>query len=362
MAWLKPEGPFCDGVINVGTADLPSWLIIGSERALLVDANMVYLGDALLANLARHLPAGRRLDGILLTHAHFDHVGGIPRLRRAYPDLVVFGSPAAAQVFGRNGARQLIRDLNREAGGCRGGSLPAPEDDFSSLFVDRPIGDGDVIGLGDDSIVALATPGHTRCSVTYLLSRRRMLFGGETFGIRLRSGTVCPEYLSSYEDYQRSLQRCRAMAAGIVCLPHFGVLTEVEAGTYWHSATVDAEESAAIVASMLRVGYRRSEIVHLLKRKYYVEDLCSHQPERAFEFNAGHSIDLIAGLLSAGLLPAEVERRRGAVAAMLLNRGVGLIAGVDRSSSVDRTRSDTALSVMQRDEAKRRVGIPDRGR
>lgn len=39
--------------------------------------------------MQRAIPPGDRLAAVLLTHAHFDHVGALPALLRAHPDAAV---------------------------------------------------------------------------------------------------------------------------------------------------------------------------------------------------------------------------------------------------------------------------------
>jgi 2-aminobenzoylacetyl-CoA thioesterase len=341
MAWKKLEGPVFNGVINVGNRDLPSYLIIGSEKTLLVDANMSFMSGTVRDSLAQYLPPGRSLDGVLLTHSHFDHVGGIPYLREMFPNLIVYGSQVARTVLRRDNAQWFIRDLNMEASRLHGGSDNEFEYDFSLMAVDHVLADGEEIPMGDDTIVAMATPGHTRCSISYLLRGRKAIFGGEAFGVKLRDGAVCPEYLSSYEDYVRSLRRCQTTRPEIVFLPHFGILTEGDALAYWALAMAGAKESAAIIVSMARQGYERAEIIHMLKKKYYIEDLSGFQPERAFEINAGHSTDLITRLLTSGLLPSGVHRRCDAVEP-LLAIGMGLTKGEEHASRLERKRVELA--------------------
>jgi len=66
------------------------WLIDNGKAALVVDP-----GDAtpVIAELA-----ARQLElvGILNTHHHFDHVGGIAELKQSWPTLVVYGPPTQA--------------------------------------------------------------------------------------------------------------------------------------------------------------------------------------------------------------------------------------------------------------------------
>ncbi|MCG7896897.1 MAG: hydroxyacylglutathione hydrolase [Candidatus Thiodiazotropha weberae] len=58
------------------------------------------------------------LSAVLLTHHHYDHVGGVPELREAFPDLKVFG-PAGESIKGvteplHEGDRPLIPGLDAD--------------------------------------------------------------------------------------------------------------------------------------------------------------------------------------------------------------------------------------------------------
>ena len=66
-------------------------LIIGSEKAAAYDAGMAYCAAGLVENIQRELK-GRPLDYVLLSHTHYDHLGGVPYLRQQWPELTVFGA------------------------------------------------------------------------------------------------------------------------------------------------------------------------------------------------------------------------------------------------------------------------------
>ncbi len=87
------------------------------------------------------------LTHMLITHAHHDHVGGVPSLKRH----------TAAAVVG------------------------APDDRIPGL--DHPVREGSVLAFGGASFTALMTPGHGAHDVSYLLQtpdRQDALFCGDT--------------------------------------------------------------------------------------------------------------------------------------------------------------------------------------
>lgn len=114
-------------------ADNYGYLLVDDARRV---ATVVDPGNAepILRALARD---GLALEGILATHHHGDHVGGIPGLLAAFPGVPVRGS--------RQDARRI----------------PG---------LTHPLGDGDALEAGGARGVVLATPGHTRGSLCFHLS------------------------------------------------------------------------------------------------------------------------------------------------------------------------------------------------
>lgn len=64
------------------------WLVDNGQQALLVDP-----GDAEVV-LAKLQDETLELCAILITHHHFDHVGGVEALARKYPQLTIYGPPS----------------------------------------------------------------------------------------------------------------------------------------------------------------------------------------------------------------------------------------------------------------------------
>ncbi len=98
--------------------------------------------------------------------------------------------------------------------------------DSSDLVFSKPervrgIGENEEIRLADGQTIAIIeTPGHTRCSISFLLKPENILFPGDAAGVIEKSGKIKPLFLSSYSQYERSLRKLIAIQADVLALPH----------------------------------------------------------------------------------------------------------------------------------------------
>lgn len=116
--------------------------------------------ELLLAAVKR---AGVKLEKLLLTHAHLDHVGGTLELARGL-DLPIYG-PQEADAFWLD----LLPDQARMFG------FPPAE----AFRPDRWLHDGDRVELGELRLDVIHCPGHTPGHVVFFESASRHAFVGD---------------------------------------------------------------------------------------------------------------------------------------------------------------------------------------
>ncbi|HET8645999.1 MAG TPA: DNA internalization-related competence protein ComEC/Rec2, partial [Vicinamibacteria bacterium] len=122
-ALIAGRAPAADGRLHVTVLDVGQGDAIvlrgPSGRVAVVDAGAAYEGggDMGEAVVGPYLltTAVRRLDRVLVTHAHPDHAGGVPFLLRTFPVGEVWEGPAPAN----DGSHRRLEDALRRAGVVR---------------------------------------------------------------------------------------------------------------------------------------------------------------------------------------------------------------------------------------------------
>ena len=144
-----------------------AYLVVGERAAALVDTCAGYgnVADAVRSVTDQPLT-------VLLTHSHYDHVGGAYFLDEAYISAEDDGEWDAEKALAEEAYPQLVgAGTFREdvPFGPRDGALPCV----------RHVAEGDVFDLGGVTVEAHALPAHTPGSMGYLVRERRVLLSGD---------------------------------------------------------------------------------------------------------------------------------------------------------------------------------------
>ena len=155
--------------------DSNMYLISGAERTALIDTGTGFMVDATIKSL-KELLGGRELDIVILTHRHYDHVGGLRGIIKEFSPKLYAGPDDAAPL--REG------DSESTLGTKFGGSIdPMDVTDFR---------EGDKIDLGGHMLTAIYTPGHTIGSICVLDEVTGSLFSGDTVFVDGVGNTMHP--------------------------------------------------------------------------------------------------------------------------------------------------------------------------
>jgi hydroxyacylglutathione hydrolase len=129
----------------------------GSDRALIVDP-----GDEADRLLGAIEELGVTLDGILLTHTHFDHVGAVAPIARA----------TGAEVWVPEIEKAVLADIDSYVPWSEFGP-------FESWDAEHTLAGGERLDLAGFEIDVLFTPGHSPGHVTFHVPDEQAVFSGD---------------------------------------------------------------------------------------------------------------------------------------------------------------------------------------
>ena len=103
------------------------------------------------------------MQGILLTHGHFDHIGAVDDLRAYFKGVQCYAGEKEEEVL-ENGSYNLSASWAAAL----------------SIRADHLLRDKETLTLAGFKIKVIETPGHTKGGVCYCLSEEGVLFSGDT--------------------------------------------------------------------------------------------------------------------------------------------------------------------------------------
>jgi glyoxylase-like metal-dependent hydrolase (beta-lactamase superfamily II) len=228
----RPAARVADGVLELDTR-LGGWdrvtagYLIEGENPVLVETGSQSSVPVLLAELAALGLGPDDLAGVVVTHIHLDHAGGVGDVARAFPKATVY--------VHEKGARHLADPTKLVASAARvyGPLLDSLYGRLDPTPVERihVLEDGEAIAISPSrSLIAVDSPGHAKHHLALHDTLSGVLFAGDAVGVKLPDGGVLrpstppPDF--DLDQALHSLHRFAERRPTGLALAHYGLLAD----------------------------------------------------------------------------------------------------------------------------------------
>jgi metallo-beta-lactamase class B len=232
-SWTTAIAPFqiTDNLYYVGSEDLASYLVVTPKGNILINANLDSSPPQIRASVEKLGFQWSDTRILLNSQAHYDHTAG------------------AAEVVRETRAKNMVMDGDVsvvETGALTDFLSPSPNiHPYAPVHVDRVLHDWDTVTLGDVTLTAHKTGGHTRGCTTWTMRshvpgeqagtmRNIVIIGGVSFWSEYYF-VATPGHPVSYpniaQDFQHTFSELRALPCDVFLGAHggyFDMLTKLK--------------------------------------------------------------------------------------------------------------------------------------
>jgi glyoxylase-like metal-dependent hydrolase (beta-lactamase superfamily II) len=179
-----------------------AYLVVGSRRTIMIDVGLSSNFPHLLASLHHLGITLEKIDMVVLSHEHLDHIGAAYFFneQRTY---VAAHRLAANKIMLRDDFSMLRKMFNEP-------NVP--------IDIDIWLEEGNMIDLGNFHLDVMHTPGHTSACITLFDPDKGLLFASDTL---MPGGVMGGVFGSgSIADYIQSLERLKGLNSKILLSGH----------------------------------------------------------------------------------------------------------------------------------------------
>ena len=211
--WTREYQPFriAGNLYYVGTYDLASYLITTSKGNILINTGLASSAPQIKKNIEKLGFNFSDIKILLITHAHYDHVGAMAEIKKM----------TGAQLMVDAADAPVLAD-----GGLSDYELGKYGRTFAPVKADRLLHDHDTVTLGNMHLVMLHHPGHTKGACSYLFNVNdnkrsyRILIANMPSIIIDRKFSEVKSYPGIANDYAYTLSHMKAFSFDIWLASH----------------------------------------------------------------------------------------------------------------------------------------------
>jgi glyoxylase-like metal-dependent hydrolase (beta-lactamase superfamily II) len=270
---VQPPFQLTRNVTLLGTEHFNLYLIKGETYAIM-EGGVSGVTYPFLQQLAQENVPPQAISYLIISHSHFDHMMVFCTLKEMYPWMKIVTSKLNEATFSSErilskifeSDRKMTLTLMEKGLITEAPSLSSP----ASFPVDLAVEEGAALDLGRGmKIKFIETPGHSPDLLSGFLEEEGILFCSDGAGFYTPPDFFRPNYWYRLDEAEKSIDRMKMMAPGILCRGHYGAVMGKEAvGYHFQKSRQSIEEFKVFVLEWINRGDSIEEITKEVTERY----------------------------------------------------------------------------------------------
>ena len=228
---------------------------------------------------------------LVVMHAHFDHVCGLPGLAQVFTKARTAASSKASDVLSKPGVvagffeqDEAMTTTLKELGEYAGGDETLSEQALSrveTIKIDQLINEGSVWHLGNGfSLNFVRAPGHSPCSMMAYCPQEEILFCSDSAGFPVDGEYVFPIFFDGYAAYTETIRSMLDLPVTVLAGAHEEIVRgRREVRAYLQRSLDWAEKTQAMVVENISRGISREKMAQNIFNLFHHGRLKIYTPE-----------------------------------------------------------------------------------
>jgi glyoxylase-like metal-dependent hydrolase (beta-lactamase superfamily II) len=231
--YIDRPGKICDGLYMLGWKQSLMYLVHGA-KSMIIGGAMSWIVPQLEEQFKEFAIDTDSIEYLVIPHAHFDHFGAVPYLKRRFPRMQVLGTEAAVRILSKEKVINYSEMVNK----LMIDTYKLQEEyermnlKIDAVTIDRVVNDSSVIDLGNGMEARfIETPGHSPTDVTVHIPGLKAIFPSDAVPCPLggvdKLARPSPQF--DFTLYKQSIDRLLPLDVEICCFDHYAAVTGVDA-------------------------------------------------------------------------------------------------------------------------------------
>ncbi len=250
---IDTPGKVTDRILLLGKKESNVYLLKAEDEYALIGGGMIHIAPHVIEQLIRFRIDETLIKRIIILHAHFDHCGLVPFLKRRWPWARVTASSRANDLLSTPAVINTIKSMNQGIFAMFGDEKKSKEMDFefTGIKVEDIVKEGDILPCGNLSIEILEVPGHSSCSIAAYVPEDKAMFASDAGGIPL-GDQIFAAGNSNFDKFQSNLKRMAEFDIEIHLAEHGGAFTGEDGREFLNRSIESAQMTRELIVNCFK--------------------------------------------------------------------------------------------------------------